>query len=73
MTSDLLLINGDICTMNPGLSRTEGVLIRGGRIVALGDAARSAGAADMISVGGRLVLRGVQDAHIHLLNPQTVW
>ena len=71
MTNDLLLINGDICTMNPALPRTDAVLIRGGRIVALGDAARSAGAANVIDVGGRLVLPGFQDAHIHLLNGGT--
>ena len=49
---------------------TDAVLIRDGKIVALGEAAKAA-PARIIDVGGRLVLPGFQDAHIHLLNGGT--
>ena len=71
MTPDTLLINATCVTMNPAQPVTDAVLIRGGRIAALGSAARDAGAATLIDAQGRLVLPGFQDAHIHLLNGGT--
>ncbi len=50
---------------------TDAVLIRDGRIVALGAEALRQGAAEVLDGGGRLVLPGFQDAHIHLLNGGT--
>lgn len=72
MTPDTLkIINAHCVTMNPGLPLTDTVLIQGGRIVALGDKAKSAAAAQTIDAKGHLVLPGFQDAHIHLLNGGT--
>ncbi len=70
MTDDLLLINGQIRTMNPAHPLTDAVLIRDGRIAALGQAARGT-RAQVIDLAGRLVLPGFQDAHVHLLNGGT--
>ena len=70
MTPDTLLINAHCITMNPGQPVTDAVLISDGRIAALGAAAKTA-TARVIDAGGRLVLPGFQDAHIHLLNGGT--
>ncbi|MDB5658530.1 MAG: hypothetical protein JWS10_1145 [Cypionkella sp.] len=67
-----LIYNARIHTMDPGRPQSHAVLMRDGVVVALGDAALSAGAwARKIDAGGRLVLPGFQDAHIHLLNGGT--
>lgn len=73
MTNDVLLINGAVRTMDLAYPETDAVLIRDGRIAALGLAARGMALAGTrtIDCGGRLVLPGFQDAHIHLLNGGT--
>ena len=71
MTPDILILNAHCVTMNPSLPLTDAVLIRGGRVAALGKAAKSATHARIIDAQGRLVLPGFQDAHIHLLNGGT--
>ena len=71
MSDDLLILNAHCVTMNPAYPVTDAILIKGGRILALGDAAKSVPAAHTIDAGGRLVLPGFQDAHIHLLNGGT--
>jgi predicted amidohydrolase YtcJ len=73
MTNETLLINANVRTMDPAHAESDAVLIRGGRIVALGTAAHHAAsfAARIVDCGGRLVLPGFQDAHIHLLNGGT--
>lgn len=71
MTHDLLVINAHCVTMNTGHPVTDAVLIRDGRVAAFGRATRDIGAAKVIDAGGRLVLPGFQDAHIHLLNGGT--
>ncbi|MEO6298993.1 MAG: amidohydrolase [Paracoccaceae bacterium] len=73
MTNETLLINALVRTMDPAQPQSDAVLIRDGRIVALGNAAHLAAsfAAQRVDAGGRLVLPGFQDAHIHLLNGGT--
>lgn len=44
MTAERLLINADIRTMDPGLPRTDAILLRGGKVVALGRSAKTASA-----------------------------
>lgn len=70
----ILLHNARIRTMNPGQPAAQALLIRNGRIAALGAAdalrALAPGAAE-IDAGGRLCLPGFQDAHIHLLSGGT--
>ena len=68
--ADLLVHNARIRTMDPARPLAEWLLIRGGRVAALGmgvppDAVRR------IDAGGRLVLPGFQDAHVHLLSGGT--
>lgn len=53
--------------MDPVRPRAEWMLIRGDRIIALGNGAPPP-AGESIDAGGRLVLPGFQDAHIHLLS-----
>ena len=64
---ETLLHNARIRTMDPAAPYAEWLLIRDGRIAALGRGA-APDAAHRIDAGGRLVLPGFQDAHIHLLS-----
>lgn len=75
MTPDRILLNARIRTMDPARPLAQALAISGGRILAVGDdtairalAGRRTQATD---AGGRLVLPGFQDAHIHLLNGGT--
>ena len=65
--SDTLLHNARIRTMDPSAPRADWLLMRAGRIVALGQGTPP-DAPHRIDAGGRLVLPGFQDAHIHLLS-----
>jgi hypothetical protein len=71
MTADTLLFNARIRTMDPARPLAEALLIRDGRIVAVGNNDLRAPGARRIDAGGRLCLPGFQDAHIHLLNGGT--
>lgn len=70
MTADLIVLNADIRTMDGRHPRAGAMAVAGGRILALGDEAdmRALAAPDarVIDAGGRLVLPGFQDAHVHL-------
>lgn len=66
--ADLLLHNADIRTMDPARPRAHWLLARQGRIAALGTGTPPPEAAERIDAGGRLVLPGFQDAHVHLLS-----
>ncbi len=67
---DLILIEGDIRTMDPLTPRVTALAITGGRVSALGSDAEIRALAGpetrVMSAGGRLVLPGFQDTHIHL-------
>lgn len=67
---DTILVNGKVFTSNPEQLWAEAVAIRGDRIVAVGgnDAiSASAGAATRrIDLGGRTVVPGFNDAHVHV-------
>jgi predicted amidohydrolase YtcJ len=67
---DLIVTNARIVTMNPAQPLAEALAIAGGRIMALGsggDVRALAGRRTaIIDAGGRLVLPGFQDTHIHL-------
>lgn len=65
--TDTLLHNARIHTMDPANPRADWMLMHEGRIVALGKG-EGPGAARRIDAGGRVVLPGFQDAHIHLLS-----
>jgi hypothetical protein len=67
---DLIVVNGNIVTMDPLAPRVEALAVRGGRVSALGTTADIRRLADsgtlVIDAGGRMVLPGFQDTHIHL-------
>ncbi len=75
MPPDLILINADIRTMDAAHPRAEAIAVRDGRILALGSDAQISALAgpetQIINAGGRLVLPGFQDAHVHLLDGGT--
>ena len=56
--------------MDPARPLADWLLMRGGRIVALGTGTPP-DCANRIDAGGRLVLPGFQDAHVHLLSGGT--
>ena len=68
--AELLIQNGDIRTMDGSAPRARWILIRGDRIAALGSGPPPP-CAQRIDAGGRLVLPGFQDAHVHLLSGGT--
>jgi predicted amidohydrolase YtcJ len=67
---DLLVVNGNIYTANDAQPRAQAVAVRGGRIVFVGENAGAdkfrAGAARVIDLGGKTLLPGLNDAHMHL-------
>lgn len=69
--SDLILYNGRVYTVNPAMPWAEAVACTNGRIVAVGsneEVLNLAGrAAERVDLGGRLVLPGLTDAHVHFL------
>ncbi|MGB8814023.1 MAG: amidohydrolase [Paracoccaceae bacterium] len=75
MAPDLILINANIRTMDPSLPHVPALAIGGGRLLALGTSAEMQAMAGpdtrVIDAGGRLVLPGLQDAHVHLMDGGT--
>ncbi|HMO08785.1 MAG TPA: amidohydrolase [Paracoccaceae bacterium] len=65
--ADLLLHNARIRTMDPARPYAEWMLMRDSRILALGQGA-APDCAGRVDAGGRVVLPGFQDAHVHLLS-----
>jgi len=66
---DLVLINADIITMDPNKSHGNWLSMSEGRILAVGDAderSASSKGRQVIDCGGKTVLPGFIDAHIHL-------
>ncbi len=67
---DLIVVNADICTMDPLKPRVAALAVSNGRVSALGTTAEIAALAGkttrLIDAGWRLVLPGFQDTHIHL-------
>ena len=70
MAEPILLHNARIRTMDPARPWADWVLMSGGRVQALGKGDPPA-CRQRIDAGGRLVLPGFQDAHIHLLSGGT--
>jgi len=67
--ADLLLLGGRVYTVNPDMPWAEAVAIRDGRILAVGsdsEVSRHRGdATEIINLGGRMVMPGIVDAHVH--------
>lgn len=67
---DVIVINARIITMDGAIPFAEALAIRDGRVLVLGSTtdirALANGATRIMDAGGRLVLPGFQDTHIHL-------
>ncbi|MDI7863130.1 amidohydrolase [Rhizobiaceae bacterium n13] len=67
---ELIVVNANIVTMDPLTPRAEALAVVGGRVAALGSTAEIAAFGEattrIVDAGGRLVLPGFQDTHIHL-------
>jgi len=67
---DLIVINANIVTMDPLTPKAEALAVKRGRVIALGTdeqiCALAGPVTSIIDAGGRLVLPGFQDTHIHL-------
>ena len=68
--ADFILINGDIRTMDPLKPRMRALAAHKSRIIALGDDAEMRALegkkVHVVDAGGRLVLPGFQDTHLHM-------
>lgn len=68
---DTVLLNGKIMTLDPVMPRAEALAIRDGRIVAVGDVPTIIAMTDVgtrkIDLGGRTVIPGLIDSHIHAI------
>src|SRR5579871_3763275 len=68
---DLLLVNGNVRTMDPGLPRATAVAVAAGKIVGVGnDPSELAGgvsAGNVIDLKGATLLPGFHDAHNHMI------
>lgn len=68
---DIALVNGNVLTLDAAHSHADAVLIRGGRIVWVGERRELSptllAAAKVIDCGGQTVIPGFIDAHCHVL------
>jgi predicted amidohydrolase YtcJ len=66
---DLVLVNGNIHTMDPAAPHAEAIAIAGGRFLAVGAnseiAAMPTAGVPRVDLGGRTVVPGFIDAHLH--------
>jgi predicted amidohydrolase YtcJ len=69
--ASLILVNGKVWTENPAQPTAHAVALDGSRILAVGDNAairKLAGPTTrIIDLGGRLLLPGFNDSHVHVL------
>jgi predicted amidohydrolase YtcJ len=68
--ADLVIINGKVLTVNKDEPLAEAIAIRGEKIIAVGSTAKISamiedGTTKVINAGGRLVIPGFNDAHVH--------
>lgn len=64
---DVHLTNGRIVTMNPSQPTATSLVIRGGRFADVGDRLPPPAGASTIDLGGRMVIPGLIDSHLHLI------
>ena len=67
----LAIVNGKVWTADPGRPWAEGIAVRGEEIVAVGttdEIRRAAGDITPIDAGGRLVVPGFIDTHVHFVD-----
>lgn len=70
--ADTVIVNARVYTVNAASPWAEAVAIRDGRILAVGSAKEISrhkrGATSVIEAGGRLVLPGIADSHVHFVS-----
>ncbi|MBM3666984.1 MAG: amidohydrolase [Actinobacteria bacterium] len=70
--ADLVLTNASVLTMDPERPRATAVAVRDGEIVLAGDAAEAKDltgpATELIDAGGRTLMPGIHDGHVHALD-----
>ncbi|TCO81671.1 hypothetical protein EV699_10764 [Plasticicumulans lactativorans] len=70
-TAELILLNGRFHTVDRARPTAEAVAIRAGRFVAVGDAREAMAlrgpATRVVDLGGRRVIPGLNDSHLHLI------
>lgn len=71
MTAEMIVTNAKVLTMDKARPRAEAVALAGGKIVAVGTAAEVAAQAGpgarVIDAGGRTLLPGFVESHLHLV------
>ncbi len=69
--ADTIIVNARVYTVNAAQPWAEAVAVRGGRVLAVGTARavsrHKAAGTSVIDAGGRLVLPGFMDSHIHFV------
>lgn len=67
-TADLILFNGKVVTVDPAFSIREAIVVKDGRVLAVGgnELRNQYTAPRSIDLRGRTVLPGLHDTHIHL-------
>ena len=70
--ADLIVTHGKIANLRAGRPTASSLAIRDGRIVAVGSEAEvlthRGGATRVVDVGGRTVIPGLNDSHIHVIH-----
>lgn len=73
--ADLVLLNGKVITVDKEFSVAEAVAVRDGKIIAVGgneEIRRLVGAGtELVDLGGKAVLPGLIDSHLHVLGTGT--
>lgn len=71
-SADLLFVDGAVYTVDAARSWAEAVAVRHGRIVAVGSndavAELRGSSTEVVDLGGRMLVPGFQDAHVHPVN-----
>ena len=74
---DVLFVNGKVITVDERFSVVQALGVRGGRIAAVGTNAAvsrlAASSTRRIDLGGRAVIPGLIDNHMHLVRAGTTW
>jgi hypothetical protein len=64
---DLLLVNANVLTMDPGRPTASAVAVAGGRVVGIYDGEPDVTAKDVIDLRGLTLIPGFHDAHNHMI------
>ncbi len=71
MAAEMIITNARVLTMDPARPRAEAVAVAGGKVLAVGPAAEVAALAGpgcrVIDAGGRTLLPGFVESHLHLV------